>query len=292
MSHIPSEFKYIIIPASSAPYEQSHAQVSLEDDGFVRMIKSAFITTEAQVDLPLLKRQIEANAKRTIDESFLQSLTGTSSVDIVSLALPIKKSGFWAVSLYCDDKGISKGLPENIVANELAVRCGLTGQRFLGDVFISRVFDDGENDWFRADFGLEDLKEGAEWLDTARATNAGKKAPASLSSLAQQMTSSQQQQVVLAAENLEVDSRGRKIEFIDNGADVEIGLEAPGATKKDVMVTFKVDAILVKVKHDVALQGTLFGKISPDECSWYLEGERLRITLEKQGGSKWSSLLK
>ena len=51
----------------------------------------------------------------------------------------MKEAGYHAVSLYCDDKGIAKGLEPNMRATGLVHACGYTDQTIRGDAFISRM---------------------------------------------------------------------------------------------------------------------------------------------------------
>merc|ERR1712137_643975 len=71
---------------------------------------------------------------------------------------------FRGVSVYLDDKGVSKGLPENPRMSALVQACGYPGQTFRGDCFLGQVFDDNEDVWKRIPLTLADCSTDAEWV--------------------------------------------------------------------------------------------------------------------------------
>ena len=274
---VPPSFSYVFLPASGEPILRTHTQVCLEDDKFIAMVKSHFAASESLVSSDILRQQIASNNNVTSDIMDTLLASGVS-IDIFGLSLPIAASSFLGVSLYCDDKGVAKNLPQNALANSLATSCGVKNQNFRGDVFVSRVFDDNESDWFRADFGLEDLHSSASWQVQARELNA-KKAPVSLSSLTQNFAEAQSKQAPSGCE------------WVDEGESVEVRVLIGQVPRKEVDVTIKVDKIAVKVKGSVAFETTLFAKVSPSDSSWVINDDKVVISLEKSNSAvSWTSL--
>ena len=280
---IPKSFTYVVIPVDGAPTQHTHAQVTLEQDHFITHVKSLFANSESSVDSDLLRKQVEANAKQSVSDAFMSSVLGSVSVDIVSLALPVKENAFKAVSLYCDDKGIAKKFPVNKTANALAEACGLTNQNFLGDVVISRIFDDNETEWYRTDFTLQDIQLVADWIQTNRLLNARKKSATSLSSLTQQIA--QPASVEMK------DLRGNVLTWRDNESDVEVVFNATGCSKKDIKVVVKTDSVTLEFRGERVFSGKLHARVTPDESVWVLQDDRVVLTLEKQVSSAWSQLI-
>lgn len=274
---IPPRFSYVFIPASGKPEERVHEQVSLEEDKFIAMVKAHFAASESLVSSDILRQQISANNPVTSDVMDTLLASGVS-LDIFGLSMPIAASAFLGVSLYCDDKGIAKSLPHNSVANALANSCGVKNQSFRGDVFISRVFDDNESDWFRSDFTIADLADNASWQIQARELNA-KKPPVSLSSLTQNFAEAQAKK----------DASG--CEWVDEGESVEVRVLVGKVARKDVDVTIKVDKILVKVGGKGVFETSLHAKISPTDSSWIISDDKVILSLEKSNaGASWPSL--
>jgi CS domain len=276
---IPEVFSYVFIPVVGPAEEQSHARVSLEDDRFIAMVKSHFSRSEASVSAEVLRSQITSNGSKQVAEEMMHTLMNSGvSIDIFSLSLPVAASRYFGVSIYCDDKGIAKNLPVNVKANELARSCGVKNPSFRGDVFVSRVFDDNETEWFRANLTLGDLKCASEWQVQARGLNS-KKAPVSLSSLTQNFAEAQSQ------------AGPAGCEWTDEGESVEVRVQIGQAIKKDVDVTIKVNRLQVKLRSETVLDIPLFRKVSPGDSSWVLSDGRVVINLEKSDtNAAWSSL--
>jgi len=268
---IPAQFTYVFIPVTGPPQVISHAQVTLEDDQFIARVKAHFSASEASISEDVLRTQISQNAP--VSAHIMDTILSSGvSIDIFSLSLPVKATGFFNVSIYCDDKSIAKNLPVNLGANSLAKSCGVKSQSFRGDVFVSRVFDDNENDWYRADLNLSDFEASAAWQIQARELNE-RKAPVSMSSLTQKFAEAQ------------------RAGWTDEGESVEVRVEAGQATKKDVSVVIKVDRLLVSIGGVSVLDSPLFRKVSPSDSSWVLSEGKIVINLEKtDAATAWSSL--
>ncbi|KAF4727141.1 hypothetical protein FOZ62_013851, partial [Perkinsus olseni] len=116
----------------------------------------------------------------------LEKLMSMTTVDILTLALPVPKTGYTGVSMYVDDKGVAKNLPMNVRAQGLTSACGLVGNQIRGDAFVGRMYDDGKDEWFRTDFKESDLNSGLEWIATAKSINMRQGGGTTLSALTSQ----------------------------------------------------------------------------------------------------------
>merc|ERR1719313_2291049 len=92
------------------------------------------------------KSQKQEISSEALSDDVMQKMIEFSSVDIYPVLLPKKDVGHVGVSLYVDDKGISKKLPVNKRAMSLCMPAGHEVSPFFGDAFIARVFDD-EDAW-------------------------------------------------------------------------------------------------------------------------------------------------
>jgi len=304
-----AEFNYVFIPAdSNYPIEVRKAeQVSLEDDHFIKMIKKyyAVASPESNVDKEMLMKQLSEHSKQdishTVDPATLERLVSLTSVDIMTVSLPTIENNYVGVSIYCDDKGKSKNLPHNERASGLAIACGIVGQPFNGDVFISRMFDDGEDHWFRMNFDMSDVSSSAEWVKRT-ATQMSKKlnsGPRSLSGLADQFFAKQAGGAnvpTLAATEEEEPSLNGETEsykWYQTEDEVDITISAIDVTsKKDIAVTFKPRQVIVKVSGSVIVDAELMDPIVVDESTWTFSDKLLQVTLSKKNtGKMWKSLL-
>jgi hypothetical protein len=108
------------------------------------------------------------------DELFDRCL-GMSAVDCVPLLVNKKATDFIAINLYVDDQGVAKKLPVNVRATQI---CQAANKRLQvnGDAFISRYFDN-DDEFYRYDFTLSDLKSDAQWMKLAKQFNAADASP-------------------------------------------------------------------------------------------------------------------
>eukprot|EP00040_Diaphanoeca_grandis_P003244 m.24352 g.24352 ORF g.24352 m.24352 type:complete len:271 (+) comp14570_c0_seq1:123-935(+) len=111
----------------------------------------------------------------TVDPKMLSQFGNMQMVDVVSLITPAKPHGFVTVGLYCDDSGTFKNLPTNVRAFQLTQYCGRP-TNVLGDAFISRMKDDGNDVFARLDFTMDEFSPGAAWIKMAAEINAKKAA--------------------------------------------------------------------------------------------------------------------
>lgn len=137
-----------------------------------------------------LKAQIEAQMKAKnqvgeIDDRLLDLMGSTETVDIIPIYPSRPDNNFVGINMYCDDKGVVKGLPVNVRASDIVRVCGKAMQ-VNGDVFFGRVLDDGRDLFKRQDFLMADLSTSAPWVSAAHAFNTSQAALAPRSSLAGQ----------------------------------------------------------------------------------------------------------
>lgn len=295
----PEQFTYVFIPAaaSGSMEEMTSAEVTLENDTFIAGLKQWFAnrTSSGDVDKEMLKKQMEHHAKQELklDDETMNKILEHTSCDIFPIQVPSKDTGFHCVSLYCDDKGISKGLEPNERATGLVRACGYHDQTIRGDCFISRIFDD-EDAWFRCDFKLADMGSDQAWVVRTKETRARSGGNlASLSSMTANMAPNAQ--VVtpgmgMEPSDMEVDEE--KFKWRQTGEDVEITAPLPdGTVKGDLKVQFAGKACKIFVKGDLFFGGTLGGPVEADECTWTLQkgvdGTAIQITLPKLNDQHW-----
>ena len=96
----------------------------------------------------------------------LAQLANSQMVDIVPLQLATSKNNFTCVSLYVDDKGVTKGVPMNMRATQLSVACGRP-VRVMGDAFVARARDDNMDLYERGNFIKSEFSPGAKWIQEA-----------------------------------------------------------------------------------------------------------------------------
>ena len=308
----PTRFEYVFIPADTAyPIEaRDYDQVDLEDDTFIRMIKKYFAMAnpECGVDREMLIKQMSDHAKRDITESLdaatLDRVMNMTSVDILTIALPTPENGHVGVSLYCDDKGRSKKLPLNERASGLGAACGLTGQTFHGDVFLSRMYDDGEDHWFRLSFTMADVSSNAEWVKRAseQASRRLSSGPASLSGLAEQFmarTGNSQAPTIISETNRSASKSTGETEtyrWYQTEDDIEVTFPVDETVGKSaISVDIKQKTLKVKIGETVVVDGQLFEPVDSSDCTWTFSAKDriVQLTLvKKTGGKMWDDLLK
>ena len=308
----PERFAYIRIPAdTTSPIEEcSFDKVDLSDDKFIKHIKAYFslASPESNVDRSVLMKQLSEHAKqdisKTVDEQTLEQIMSMTSVDIMTVSLPIAENGYVGVSMYCDDKGRSKNLPINDRATGLVMACGLVGQQLFGDVFVSRMFDDGENHWFRMDFTMKDVSSTAEWVkrtaeQMARKLHSG---PASLSGLANQFFAnsgnagaSTQIMDNITGPKTSGTTDTYKWYQTDDEVDITVPLGADVDDKRKVQVDIKPNHVRIVAAGVPIIDALLGDAVVVDESTWtYSQKDKiLQVSLSKKSSGKmWPDLLK
>merc|ERR1719491_867177 len=85
-----------------------------------------------------------------------------------------------------------------------------------------------------------------------------------------------------AKDDSEKAGEGGKWHWQQKGEEIQVRLPQEAAiTKKDVEVKFKRSALLVKVKGEALIDGTLGGGVETDECTWCIApgGLELQVML-------------
>ena len=116
------------------------------------------------------KHMSQQSTDAKADETLLEKVAMSQTVDIVQLLPATRASDYYGVTMYVDDKAVGKGSPSNRRASEICVACGLSTD-IRGDAFVSRSWDDQEG-YARLDFRISEMQSDASWLLAARHRNA------------------------------------------------------------------------------------------------------------------------
>lgn len=328
--------KFVLIPAElSEPIQEFNHEgvVELTDDSFIQYIKEYFTKkySSANIDKGLLKDHLSQHASKQgydmskVNDDMMQQLLMMSAVDIFPVLLPLPASKQKGVSVYVDDKGISKGLSVNQRVSSFVQEVGYPGQIFHGDAFMARVHDSEMEDiWKRVDFSIDEVASNAEWVVTAKEQTKNKKSAQEVANFKKQFTSNpvnvQQQQGKQKIED-KVGST-TNYAFRDAGDELELAFLVEAKDKKKVKVVFKPTTLLVmydgvelfgeeSCKATEQEEGTpstkentpvssattgkgakLFGAVDTSDCSWSIvDGKKLVVTLMKKGNEQWPTIL-
>jgi len=301
-------FKYLFIPASPndeiKEFEYECNIESLEDDTFREFVEKYFSGVSQNLDRDILMKQLQERTGIDIKEKTekgemapeaLERLMTATSVEIFPVLLPTKQSNFEGISVYLDDKGVAKGLEENVRVSGLVQACGYPGQTFRGDVFIGRVFDDNEEIWRRADFTMSDCNSEAPWVSTTKLQRA-KKSSSDMSNMAAKMGVNNPAHI---NPNMLPDSKpeGDTAEYGWKQTDdeVEVTFKKEGLQKGDkklVKVQFSRQRLKVEVMGELLIDSALALPTNTDENTWTLSDGVLQVTLSKAEEETWPALLK
>ena len=196
--------------------------------------------------------------------------------------------------------------------------------KIRGDVFVGRAHDDERIDWERLDFTVADADPKAPWCRQARSPGEGGGQGGRFPTVASSLTTLLQQQMNVAdnqapmimgeggASGTSSGNNHQGSMFGMDGAPAvieewgswtqtqdEIELKVPltegdsVVKAKDCQVLFRRQSLKVLVGNVVKVEGTLFGSIVPDDCTYTIEsgggGRELCITLTKaEEGMTWS----
>lgn len=300
-------FKYVLIPASNTADMQElifdKDVVDLSQDPFREFVEKYFAGLGGSVDRSVLLKQLQERtgmdleAKQKSGEmpgEALDRMLASSSVEIFPVMLPMKETGFHAISVYCDDKGVAKNLDENPRASGLVQAAGYPGQTFRGDCFVGRVFDDTEDEWRRMDFTLKDCSTDADWVASCKKQRE-KRSSGDLASLAGQMGAKNPAHI--NASMLQDAPKGETDNYTWRQTDeeVEVTFKKEGLQKGDkklVKVAFSRQRLKVEVKGEVLIDAALFSQTNADESTWTLSDGILQVTLAKTDSDNWMDLLK
>lgn len=301
-------FKYVLIPASATDemQELDYAEdvLDLEKDTFRGFTEKYFQGLGGSVDRDILLKCLkektgmdlaEKQAKGEMDSMALDKLLSSTSCEIFPIMLPTKAVDFEGVSAYCDDKGVAKELPDNPRANGLARACGFPGQSFRGDIFISRIFDDNEDEWRRVDFTLKDCSSEAAWVNKTKGQRSNKSS-GDIKRLADQVGATNPAHINPSTMD-EGPPKGETAQYAwrQTEDEVEVTFKKDGLQKGDkklVKVTFSRQKLKVEVKGEVLIDAQLCQATQPDEATWTLSDSVLQVTLSKAEAESWPQLLK
>mmetsp|Transcript_120853 Transcript_120853/g.376386 ORF Transcript_120853/g.376386 Transcript_120853/m.376386 type:complete len:305 (-) Transcript_120853:240-1154(-) len=301
-------FKYVLIPACANDSMQelvfNQDVVDLSKDPFRESVEKYFTGLGQSVDRDVLMKQLQERTGMDIAEKqrsgempsdAMERMLSATSVEIFPVMLPTKDTGFHAVSVYCDDKGVAKSLDENPRVSGLVQACGYPGQTFRGDCFVGRVFDDTEDEWRRMDFTLKDCSTDADWVATTKKQRE-KRSSGDLASLAGQIGAKNPAHIT---PNMLQDSapKGETEAYTWRQTDeeVEVTFKKEGLQKGDkklVKVVFARQRLKVEVKGEVLIDSALFSQTNTDESTWTLSDGVLQVSLAKTDSDNWMDLLK
>jgi len=270
---------------------------TLETDTFRSHVEKYFVASGASVDRGVLLEQLQQRTgvdlkTEKIDQGNLERLLSSTSVEIFPMQMPMKESGFQAISVYCDDKGIAKGLEENPRLSGLAQACGYVNQAFKGDCFIGRVFDDTEDVWKRVDFTLKDMSTDALWVSQTKKQRSNRSA-GDMARLADTMGAKNPAHIMPSGDAPKGETE--QYNWRQGDDEIELTFKKEGlqkGDKKQVKFTSTRQKLKVEVKGDVLIDAALYAATVPDEALWTLSDGILQVTLAKAEVEQWPSLLK
>lgn len=300
-------FIYVLVPCSPNDDMQEFTYEddveALESDTFRGHIEKYFRGLGQSVDKTILLEQLSQRSGVNLDEKTrsgemsgeaLEGLLSATSVEIFPLMMPTKDTGFEALSVYCDDKGIAKGLEDNTRMSALAQAASYAGQTFKGDCFIGKVYDDTEDEWRRIDFTLADCSSDASWVTAVRRQRANRSS-GDMKSLADKIGMNNPAQISGSAQQGEAASGDHEnYRWKQVGDEVEITLKSEGLAagdKTQVKVNFTRKHLKVEVRGEILIDHDLYAATHPDEALWTLTDGELQVMLSKVDEDEWPSLL-
>lgn len=305
-------FSYVYIPVEPhKPMEEQHfpEDVGLENDQFIERLKTHFTNaSSSSADPELLKQHMAQHASKEqlekLDDNIMAGLASMTTVDIFPMLLPLQASGFHGVSVYVDDKGMSKKLPLNERASSLAQSAGYNDTKFYGDAFIAKIFDD-QDAWNRIDIKLSEINSDAAWVKMVREQRKNKSASTDVENFKKMMgqggmggmmggmggANTPALQNVITQQN----NQG-STDVYDwnepNKEELEISFKADVVDKKKVKVNFSAKKIKVEYDGKELLAGDLMKGVEADDCTWSIvDKKKLVVTLMKKEEGLWSGVL-
>jgi len=301
-------FKYLFIPASPndeiKEFEYECNIETLESDTFRTFVEKYFSGVSQNLDRDVLMKQLhertgvdvmEKTKKGEMAPEVLEKLMTATSVEIFPVLLPTKQTNFEGISVYCDDKGVAKGLEENVRVSGLVQASGYPGQTFRGDVFIGRIIDDNEEEWRRTDFTMSDCSSEAPWVSTTKMQRANRSS-SDMSSMAAKMGANNPAHInpdTIKDNKPEGETAAYSWKQTDD--EVEVTFKQEGLQKGDkklVKVVFSRQRLKVEVKGELLIDSALALPTNTDENTWTLSDGVLQVTLSKAEEETWPELLK
>lgn len=289
------KFQYVYVPceAHKAIEEQTHEGVcELGNDSFNEKLKKYFAAGNQAVDRDLLKKQVEAHAKQSIDKAgndVMDKLMALTTVDIFPVLMPTKDTQFNGISVYVDDKGIAKKLPLNERLTSLIQYAGYKDQIFHGDAFVARIFDD-DDAWHRMDFKMSELNGDATWVKQSIEMRVKASQNRGQVQDLQKMMGDVTNKKHIEAKPATGDSENYSWRDVD-GEEIEVSFKCSDVTKKDVKVVFTNKRLKVTIKGEDVFDNELFSAIEPSDCTWSVMDKALQVTLMKKSEKQWKTLV-
>ena len=287
----------------------------LENDGLQIQAKAHFSSDAAggkvddQARIDALGKSLAEQGKdiSQFDPAMLSKLSsiGGSSVEICSLDLPTKANGFVGVSLYCDAYGSAKKCPPNKRATDIARACGYDNLVVFGDAFLSRYYDNEEDNWVRMDLTTEEASPKATWVKKCALRNKGKNMNAYSTSGA--TSQSMQNMLGMKGGNTAAPATAAPtplkkagiVSWTQSRDEVEARIKVPLSTSaKNVTVSISTDRLHVSLKNGLEFMtpegegpfpddaictsaATLYSKVDSSESTWTLDkdGSQCEVVL-------------
>jgi len=307
--YVAMPFQYVLVPcdASEEMQELEYADdiVDLSKDTFREHCEKYFANMGQSVDRSVLLDQLtqrtgvnlkDKAATGELSAQALDNLLQATSCEIFPVMLPTKGTQFEAVSVYCDDKGVAKGLQENARMSGLVQGAGYpSGQTFRGDCFIGKVYDDEEGDeWRRTSFTMKDCSTDATWVKKCKEQRS-KRSSGDMKALADKMGVNNAAKI-MPDQTAESAPTGETEQYAwkQVSDEVEITFKKEGlmkGEKKLVKVDFKKNHLRVEAKGEVLIDADLYGPTHPDESTWTLSDGVLQVMLAKAGEESWNTLV-
>jgi len=302
-------FKYVLVPASpNDPIQELEYPEDidvLEKDTFRTYVEQYFSNLGGSVDREVLLEQLkertgtdlkEQLASGKMDEGAMERLMCATSVEIFPVMVPTKDTGFEAISIYLDDKGVSKNLEENVRMSGIVQAAGYPGQTFKGDCFVGRVFDDTEDVWKRTSFSMKDCTSDAEWVQKCKKQRSNRSS-GDMKDLANKIGMQKNAANINPGMLQDAAPKGETEKYLWTQAEdeVEVTFKKDGLMKGDkkaVKVVFLKSHLRVEAKGETLIDADLGGPTRPDESTWTLSDGVLQVMLAKANDETWDSLVK
>mmetsp|Transcript_11322 Transcript_11322/g.20809 ORF Transcript_11322/g.20809 Transcript_11322/m.20809 type:complete len:400 (-) Transcript_11322:121-1320(-) len=241
-----------------------------------------------------------ANPAAKLTSAAITNAAAGGSVETFPLVRPSSTNNHRGVSIYLDEVGLLKHLPNNKRASTLAQQCGFVpAPNFYGDVFVGRVLS--KNSLHNIDIEKEDIIDSTkEWLRRAPHENTAWQQ--TLNEVTGRKGEVQPNHAGTEGVAVQVESKdgdkGCSYTWIQNGEEVELTVhlskkvgEGQKVNKAMIKVAFQLQKITVKYDKETVLEVKVYSKLDVDGCTWTLDKGNLVVTGEKASeGEIWPRL--
>ena len=287
-------FSYVHLPADiNSPVVEISARSGESGDVLKGLLAPVFATEES-MDPETVARAAAVQMQRLVVGGSIAEgkKLEMPSADVISqnalggvcetypLVNASQDNGWIAVRLYIDEVGALRARPRNKRAEDLASAVGLTGLAIHGDAFIGRCARDGMGREMNQNFRVGDLAHNSDWVSQARMAHMRRAAEEGHGDTEHLASGS--------------DAAGRYT-WTQTDEDVEVRVHgAPngrGAAKRVAVSYGGGGSLRVKVDGvELLAVDKLFARVTPDDCSWSLDGDHVVVTLEKADPAAWAAL--